>query len=118
MRRVEHFTLAMSLALVLGGCSSSTGPTQPTGAVGVSGTITSRIDGSLVDGSTIECSGPSHSTVSVTKGHYAVAGLAAGSYQVNIKGPAQVDHSSWIDLPASDFGCIVDVLVLRTCPTC
>ncbi len=85
-------------------------PTPPSPVV-VSGSVTNRIDGTPVDGSTIQFSPPVRSAA-VVSGHYEIELPAARTYTVTIKGPSHVDHqTSRVDIPVSSQG--LDFTVLK-----
>jgi hypothetical protein len=59
-----------------------------------SGTVTDRIAGGQIDGSTITFTGPATRIGTVTNGTYRVDGLAPGLYTVTIDGPRHVQHKT------------------------
>jgi hypothetical protein len=59
-----------------------------------SGTVTDRIAGGQIDGSTITFTGPVTRSGTVTNGAYRIEGLASGLYTVTIDGPRHVPHKT------------------------
>jgi hypothetical protein len=59
-----------------------------------SGTVTDRIAGGQIDGSTITFTGPVTRSGTVTSGTYRLDGLASGQYTVAIDGPRHVPHKT------------------------
>jgi hypothetical protein len=74
-----------------GGSGAPVGPT-PAGDFVASGTVTDRIAGGQIDGSTITFTGPVTRSGTVTNGTYRLDGLTSGLYTVTIDGPRHVPH--------------------------
>jgi hypothetical protein len=79
-----------------GACGGSGGPAGPTpsGELVASGTVTDRIAGGQIDGSTITFTGPVTRSGTVTNGTYKLDGLTSGLYTVTIGGPRPVPHKT------------------------
>lgn len=94
-RRRSFCAVAIAAASV-GACGGSTGPAGPTPSSDLvaSGTVTDRIAGGQIDGSTITFTGPATRSGTVTNGTYRVDGLASGLYTVTIDGPRHVQHKT------------------------
>jgi hypothetical protein len=78
----------------------------------LSGTVTDRISGVPIDGSTITVTGVQAVTTSVTNGHYSIDGLMPGNPTVSITGPSHVDHQTY-DVQMSGTTATKDFTVLR-----
>lgn len=124
-RYVLPTALGLGLAAVAG-CSGAGAPAAPAptpGSITVTGTITDRLAGSPLGGSTIFFKGPVNVSAQVAAdGTYELRELEAGEYNVTITGAAHVTHEtrnvsvtqsadvsfSVVPLGATTFGATVD----------
>jgi len=90
------FCAVLFAAASVGACGGSSGPAGPTpsGDLVASGSVTDRIAGGQIDGSTITFTGPVTRSGTVTNGTYRVDGLTSGLYAVSIDGPQHVPHKT------------------------
>jgi len=87
---------AIALAVAVLWACGSNGPAGPTPSTDLvaSGTVTDRIAGGQIDGSTITFTGPATRKRDGDERHYRVDGLASGLYTATIDGPRHVQHKT------------------------
>ena len=105
MRTTLHSTATAFAGTALVACGGDGGPSAPapSGDLTASGTVTDRIAGGQIDGSTITFTGPAARSGTVTNGTYRVDGLASGLYTVTIDGPR---HGTTVGCGAGEKGAI------------
>jgi len=103
--RRDLFCAVVIAGASLSACGGGSGPAGPTpsGDLVASGTVTDRIAGGQIDGSTITFTGPAARSGTVTNGTYRVDGLASGLYTVTIDGPR---HGTTVGCGAGEKGAI------------
>lgn len=75
-------------------CGSTSATSSSPSTLAISGTVTDRIAGGPIDGSTITLTGPTTKSAPVANGQYQLGSIQPGTYGVTIKGTSHVDHET------------------------
>jgi hypothetical protein len=111
---VAPVVLALGIA-ACGDSSPGTGPTpipDPAKTYTIEGSVNDRIDGSPIEGSDVQFTGPDNKAVKLVNGHYKIVDLKPGDYQVSITGPSHVPHRT-IKVPVTGNDSNTDFTVLE-----
>jgi hypothetical protein len=108
----RRFLVGAGAALCAAGCGSSGRATGATRLL-VSGTVSDRIEGGPIDGSTITFRGAETRSGRVSGGRYEVADLPDGPCEVTIAGPAHVEHKDLRRAVSASNASRLDFTVLK-----